>query len=58
MVRKAKKQKPRIPEPSPRFVFWSMVVGALLITAAIGYDFVTGSRDFAAPATAQASDGR
>jgi hypothetical protein len=55
MVRKGKKQKPRIPEPSPRFIFWSMVLAGLLITAAIGYDFVTGSADFGAPSTAQAS---
>jgi hypothetical protein len=58
LVQKVKKQKPRIPEPSPRLVFWSMVVGGLLIMAAVGYDYVTGSRDFATPAAAQASDGR
>jgi hypothetical protein len=56
MARKVKSQKPRIPEPSPRFILWSMVVGFLLIAAAIGYDYVTGSADFAAAPTAQAQD--
>jgi hypothetical protein len=49
-------QKSHIPEPSPRFIFWSMVVGGLLIAAAIGYDFVMGGASFAAAPIAQARD--
>ena len=56
MARKVDKHKPGIPERSSAFLLWSMAVGFLMIAAAVGYDYVTGSAVFAAAPTAQAQD--
>jgi hypothetical protein len=37
--RRARTPKPLIPEPSPRFVFWNVVAGALTVLLAVGYCF-------------------
>ena len=55
MPRKVKKEKPLIPEPSPRFLIFCAVAAGVVMVAAIAYGFVTGSRDFATPSPAQAS---
>jgi hypothetical protein len=36
------KKRPVIPEPSPRFVLWSAVVGAFLLAGVLVFDFETG----------------
>jgi len=42
MALRSSKPKPIIPEPSPRFLSWSCVAGALLVTAIIVLDYTTG----------------
>jgi hypothetical protein len=42
MVPRSNKPKPIIPEPSPRFLSWSCVAGALLVTTIIVLDYTTG----------------
>jgi hypothetical protein len=42
--RRARTPEPLIPEPSPRFVFWSVVAGALTVLLAVGYSFAAGFR--------------
>jgi hypothetical protein len=53
MSRKLKKEKPCIPEPSPRFLIFCAVAAGIVMVAAIAYGFVTGSRDFATPSPAK-----
>jgi hypothetical protein len=51
----AKKRKPAIPEPSPRFVKWSAVVAAAMLIGVVIYDYAIGAKDFASPEAAQAA---
>jgi hypothetical protein len=51
----AKKRKPVIPEPSPRFVKWSAVIAAAMLIGVVIYDYTIGARDFASPEAAQAA---
>jgi hypothetical protein len=37
-----KKSKPAIPEPSPRFLVWSLAIGFLLLAGVLGYSLATG----------------
>jgi hypothetical protein len=36
------KRKPVIPEPSPRFVYWSGVIGIVILIAVIALDYANG----------------
>jgi hypothetical protein len=51
----AKKRKPVVPEPSPRFVKWSAVVAAAMLIGLVIYDYTVGAKDFASPDAAQAA---
>ena len=51
----AKKRKPVIPEPSPRFVKWSAVVAAVMLIGIMVYDYTISAKDFASPEAAQAA---
>jgi hypothetical protein len=55
MPRKVKKEKPLIPEPSPRFLIFCVGAAGIVMMAALCYGFVTGSRDFTTPSAALAS---
>jgi hypothetical protein len=37
-----KKSKPVIPEPSLRFLAWSLAIGLLLLAGVLGYSLATG----------------
>jgi hypothetical protein len=37
-----KKSKQAIPEPSPRFLVWSLAIGFLLLAGVLGYSLATG----------------
>jgi hypothetical protein len=52
----AKKRKPVVPEPSPRFVKWSAVVAAAMLIGVVIYDYTVGAKDFASPEAAQAGE--
>jgi hypothetical protein len=43
-----KKAKPAIPEPSPRFLAWSLAIGFLLLAAVLGYSLATGHAGYRA----------
>jgi hypothetical protein len=51
----AKKRKPVVPEPSPRFVKWSAVVAAAMLIGVVIYDYTVGAKGFASPEAAQAA---
>jgi hypothetical protein len=36
------KKKPRIPEPSPRFILWSALVAAFFFAAVLIFDYTSG----------------
>ena len=51
----AKKRKPVMPEPSPRFVKWSAVLAAAMLIGIVIFDYTIGAKDFASPEAAQAA---
>lgn len=55
LINMAKKRKPGIPEPSPRFVKWSAVVAAAMLIGIVIYDYAIGAKDFASAEAAQAA---
>jgi hypothetical protein len=42
MPKQTKNSKPLIPEPSPRFVFWSGIISVLVLIAVIVFDYANG----------------
>jgi hypothetical protein len=42
MAKKPNKHTPIIPEPSPRFVFWSGVAAAIVLAVVMTLDYVNG----------------
>jgi len=42
MAKRSNKRAPGIPEPSPRFAFWSGVAAAILLAVIMTLDYVNG----------------
>jgi hypothetical protein len=53
-----KKSKPVIPEPSLRFLAWSLAIGLLLLAGVLGYSLATGYAGYRATSASQDSSSK